>query len=190
MPLLVALAEAFAAAGVNVLRCDLAFRIRRPSGPPSGSAKLDQEGLRRAAELLRRDIESHLSKSATDGAPDVRIFIGGQSYGGRQASMLMAEDERAADGLLLLSYPLHPPGKPEQLRTKHFSQLRVPALFVQGTKDPFGSIEEMESAVKLVKSPTKLVPVEGGGHGLLTKKNKDDVVEAVVREMQWLVAGG
>src|SRR5271168_3574179 len=77
-----------------------------------------------------------------------RVFVGGHSYGGRQASMLCAEtaekspEEAAklAAGLLLLSYPLHPPRKPEQLRTQHFFYLHTPSLFVRGTRDPFGSI--------------------------------------------------
>ncbi|HTR66165.1 MAG TPA: alpha/beta family hydrolase, partial [Terriglobales bacterium] len=92
--------------------------------------------------------------------------LGGHSYGGRQATMLCAEAPELADGLLLLSYPLHPPRKPEQLRTQHFPALRTPALFVHGTRDPFGSIEEMQSALKLVPGRTVLVRVEGAGHDL------------------------
>jgi len=94
-----------------------------------------------------------------------RVFLGGQSYGGRQASMLCAE-EKVADGLLLLSYPLHPPGKPEQLRTQHFSQIQIPVMLVQGTRDPFGSIDEIEAARKQIPAKTLLLPVEGAGHDL------------------------
>src|SRR5206468_8585106 len=96
-PLLVSVAQAFAEAGFTVLRCDLPFRQARPSGPPSpGGSAADREGLRAAAFALRRM-----------GAR--RVFLGGHSYGGRQASMLAASDPGVADGLLLLSYPLHPP---------------------------------------------------------------------------------
>ncbi len=153
-PLLVALAEEFAGAGINVLRCDLPYRQRRPHGPPSpGSAKEDQEGLRRALVLLKSEFAG-------------RAFLGGSSYGGRQASLLAASQPDLADGLLLLSYPLHPPGKPKQLRTAHFPELRTSSLFVSGTKDVFGSIEELSAAIELIPVRTELVPVEGASHGL------------------------
>ena len=94
-----------------------------------------------------------------------RVYLGGQSYGGRQASMLLAEDQ-VAQGLLLLSYPLHPPGKPDQPRTQHLPQIKVPAIFVHGTRDPFGSLEEIESARKLMPAKTLLIPIESAGHDL------------------------
>jgi hypothetical protein len=68
--------------------------------------------------------------------------------------------------LLLLSYPLHPPRKPEQQRTQHLPDLRTPALFVHGTRDPFGSIPEIEQALKMIPAKTKLLTVEGAGHDL------------------------
>ena len=80
--------------------------------------------------------------------------------------MVAADDPALVDGLLLFSYPLHPPRKPEQLRTAHFSSLRTPALFVHGSRDPFGSLEELQSALKLIPAGTLLVPVEGAGHDL------------------------
>ncbi len=80
--------------------------------------------------------------------------------------MLAAEEPGLVDGLLLLSYPLHPPGKHEQLRTAHFPALQTPAVFVHGTKDPFGSPKELEDAVKLISGPVRVVPVEGAGHDL------------------------
>jgi hypothetical protein len=159
-PLLVALAEKFAAAGLTTLRCDLPFRQRRPTGPPSPSdAKHDQDGLRRAVTLMREKFPG-------------RAFLGGSSYGGRQASMLVAGDPELVEGLLLLSYPLHPPGRPAQLRTAHFPQLRTPALFMSGTRDAFGSIEELQAAIQLIPAPTKLVPIEGAVHGLSQKSNR------------------
>lgn len=94
------------------------------------------------------------------------MFLGGLSYGGRQTTLLAAEDATVADGLLLLSYPLHPPGRPEQLRTAHLPSLKMPALFVHGTKDPFGAVEEMQAALKLIPAATALVVVEGAGHDL------------------------
>jgi hypothetical protein len=153
-PLLVAAAEAFAAAGLTVLRCDLPFRQKRPTGPPSPSgAAADRAGLREAVAALRETIAGP-------------IFLGGQSYGGRQATMLAADEPGVADGLLLFSYPLHPPGKPERLRTEHFPRLRVPALFVQGTVDPFGSVDELCAAVGPIPAPTRIIAIDGAGHDL------------------------
>ena len=166
-PLLVALAEAFAASGLNVLRCDLPFRQKRPKGPPSPSgAKRDQDGLRRAVVLMRQRFSG-------------RVYLGGQSYGGRQASMLAAKSE-LAEGLLLLSYPLHPPGRPAQIRTAHFPNLRTPTLFVHGTSDPFASSEELDLAVKLIAAPTKVLEVPDAGHSLLTKGNREKLPNAIV----------
>jgi predicted alpha/beta-hydrolase family hydrolase len=80
---------------------------------------------------------------------------------------MLAADERAvADGLLLLSYPLHPPTKPTQLRTEHLPRLHVPAVFVHGTADPFGSVEALQAAAALVPAPTVVIPVAGSGHDL------------------------
>src|SRR5215472_4707673 len=158
--LLTALGGAFADAGFLVLRCDLPFRQTRPFGPPFPAlAARDREGLRRAIEIVRQK---------TSG----RIFLGGHSYGGRQGSMLAAEQPDLAGGLLLLSYPLHPPRKPEQLRTAHFPQRTRPALFVHGSRDPFGSLEEMRSALKLIPARTELLTVEGAGHDLDFRKKK------------------
>ncbi len=80
--------------------------------------------------------------------------------------MLAAEDPAVADVLLLLSYPLHPPRQPDKARTDHLSAIHTPALFVHGTRDPFGTIAELESALQLIPAKTKLIPVEGAPHGL------------------------
>lgn len=153
--LLKAVAGAFAQAGVTVLRCDLPFRQQRPKGPPfPAQAGRDREGLRRAVEAMREMVPG-------------RVFLGGHSYGGRQASMLAAEEPGLADALLLLSYPLHPPRKPQDLRTGHFGALNTPALFVHGTRDSFGSIEELRAALESIPARTDLAVVDGAGHSLL-----------------------
>lgn len=171
-PFLTALGEAFAAAGIAVLRCDLPFRQARSFGPPRpGEAVRDRQGLKNAVSVFRAV------------APG-RIFLGGQSYGGRQASMLCADDPGLVDGLLLLSYPLHAPGRPDQPRTQHLPKLNVPVLVVQGTKDPFGSIEEIKSALKLIPGKTVLLPVEHEGHdlGFKGKKRNGELPGMVVSE--------
>jgi uncharacterized protein len=151
---LVAVAEAFAADGMAVLRIDLPFRRERLKGAPGpGWAARDRAGLAQAAAALRGLIPG-------------RVFLGGHSYGGRQASMLCAEEPSTAAALLLLSYPLHPPRSPSQQRTAHFPNLHRPALFVHGTRDPFGSPEEMREATALIPGRLELVFVEAAGHDL------------------------
>jgi predicted alpha/beta-hydrolase family hydrolase len=164
-PLLVGLADAFCKAGIAVLRCDLPFRQRRPKGPPSpATAAADRAGLRSAVLALSKIVPGP-------------ILLGGQSYGGRQASMLLADEPDLAAALLLLSYPLHPPGKSEQLRTQHFPRLSVPAIFVQGTADPFGSIAELESAITAIPAPHRIFPIENAGHDL--KRGRFDLTTIV-----------
>jgi len=153
-PLLVALANAFSEHNIEVIRYDLAFRQARPQGPPRpGDAARDREGLREQIAKMR---EKHPGQ----------VWLGGQSYGGRQSSMLAAETPGLVDRLLLLSYPLHPPGKPAQLRTTHFPQLQTPTLFVHGSKDPFGTVQELTSAIALIPAPVQLLEIEGAGHDL------------------------
>jgi uncharacterized protein len=156
-PILLALAEAFAESGWTALRCDLPFRQARRSGAPfpAGAAQ-DREGLHKAVAALRQIVPG-------------RVFLGGHSYGGRQASMLAASDPQVTPALLLLSYPLHPPRKPEQLRTAHFPDLRTRALFVHGARDPFGSHEEMQAALALIPAETSLIVIPKAGHELMSK---------------------
>jgi len=167
-PLLTALAEAFCAAGVTVLRCDLPFRQARPHGPPMrGSAERDQAGLRSAVAAIRRVCTG-------------TVFLGGHSYGGRQASILAAAEPAVTEGLLLLSYPLHPPEKPEQLRTAHFPSLRAPAMFVSGERDGFGTRNELEMALKLIPARTELMMLPGVGHELIGPRNRTELPARVV----------
>jgi uncharacterized protein len=173
--LLIEMSDAFAASGFTVLRFDLPFRSERPHGPPSpGSAARDRDGLRRAVALMK----------ARERGP---LFLGGHSYGGRQATILVSEDSQLVDGLLLLSYPLHPPRKPEQLRTSHFPKLNKPAFFVHGTRDPFGTIQEMNSAVKLIPASHALYEADGAGHDLFIKKAFGELPVRVVSEFQAFV---
>jgi len=156
-PLLVAVAVAFAGAGHAVLRYDLPFRQARKAGGPSGSAKRDQEGIRAAAAVLRQEV------------PGVPVYLAGHSYGGRQSSMVAAENPEIAAALLLLSYPLHPPGQPEKRRVEHFPALRVPVLFAHGTRDAFGSVAELEEAMASIPARAEIRVVEGAQHGLPVK---------------------
>ncbi len=154
-PFLMAAAKSLAEAGYAVLRCDLPFRQAGGGGAMNAAAQArDRAGIVTAASELRALF------------PKTRMVLAGHSYGGRQASMLAAEDPSQADALLLLSYPLHPPRQPEKARTEHFPKLRKPALFVHGSRDPFGTIEELEEALKLISSKVMLKPVPKGPHNL------------------------
>ena len=153
-----------------VLRCDLPYRQSSPQGPPKpGSAERDREGLRHAILAMRQIAQG-------------RIFLGGHSYGGRQSSILGASRPELAAGLLLLSYPLHPPRRPQQLRTQHFPELRIPALFVHGTRDPFGSEEELTEAVRLIPARTSLLFLAGAGHDLKVGKLAEPTLPAQLLE--------
>ncbi len=172
-PLLIALADSFSAAGFTVLRCDLPYRQTRSFGPPGpGDAARDRAGLKNAIAAIKKMI----SGSA---------FLAGHSYGGRQSSMLCAEEPGLVAALLLLSYPLHPPRKPEQQRTQHLPDLHTPTLFVQGTRDPFGSIAEMERALKMIPAKTKLLVIEGAGHdlGFKGKAKQEELPRLILSEL-------
>jgi predicted alpha/beta-hydrolase family hydrolase len=108
-----------------------------------------------------------------------RIFAGGHSYGGRQTTMLAASQKEVVEGLILLSYPLHPPKSPNQMRTAHFPNLQTPLLFVHGTRDGFGSIAEMTAALELIPAQTKLLPIEGAGHELYSKRNEEALLTSI-----------
>jgi predicted alpha/beta-hydrolase family hydrolase len=159
-PLLAAAARTFAEAGYQTLRYDLPFRQQGRKGPPlPAMAAKDRAGIEAAIALLR------------EMAPGARVIAGGHSYGGRQTSMAAAEHHGMADQLLLLSYPLHPPDKPEKLRTDHFPALRTPARFVHGAKDPFGTEAELRAALALIPAKTELILVPGAGHDLKNLKD-------------------
>lgn len=142
--------------GWSVLRCDLPFRQKHAGPPRPNEAAEDRNGLRYALQKLRQETSA-----------ETHLFLGGHSYGGRQATMLAADElDIDAVGLLLMSYPLHPPGKPLQLRTAHLPQLRKPAFFAHGVRDDFGTREEMECALRLSPATTQLFMVDGAGHDL------------------------
>jgi uncharacterized protein len=154
-PVLVKLARAFEEIGITVLRYNLPFRRLRAHGSPHPShAARDREGVRHAVTAMR----------ATVTGP---IVAGGHSYGGRQTAMAAAEESGlAVSSLVLFSYPLHPPGRPEKLRTAYFPDLHMPVLFVQGTKDPFGSPEELRVHLPLIPAATDVIEIAGAAHDL------------------------
>ncbi|WP_347955872.1 alpha/beta hydrolase family protein [Gordonia aichiensis] len=149
-----ALAESLVARGLAVARIDLPYRRDRPKGPPSPSkAARDRDGLVAAVTALR---------SVADGP----LIVGGHSYGGRQASMVAAEQPDLFDALLLTSYPLHPPGKPERSRTEHLPDITAPTLIVHGRSDAFGTSAEFAEVLTRWRGPVRLLEVAKADHSL------------------------
>lgn len=157
---LLALSEALTAAGMAVARIDLPYRQLRPKGPPSAArSNRDREGIRAALDVVSARL------------PGIPAAIGGHSYGGRQASMVAAEDPSGISALVLTSYPLHPPGKPERLRIEHLPQLTVPTVIAQGERDPFGSPTEIEQYFAVVSAPVRILPIAKVGHDLAPRRS-------------------
>jgi predicted alpha/beta-hydrolase family hydrolase len=155
-----------------VARADFPYRRegrRAPDRPPKLLACVVEE----AALLAERA-----------GVAPERIVLGGRSMGGRMCSMAVADGLPAA-GLVLIAYPLHPPGKPDNLRIEHLPRLDLPVLFVSGTKDPFGAPAELEHHTTAIPGPVTHVWFDGKGHDL---KGKDADLAEVVRD--WVAALG
>lgn len=171
-PLLNQLCDEWARRGWLALRYNLPYRRRRPKGPPSGSAVTDRAGIVEAVTL---------AATLVDGP----VVAGGHSYGGRQTSMAVADDGLALDVLTLFSYPLHPPGKPDQLRTEHLPRIAVPTVFTHGTSDPFGTLDELRAAAALIPAPTEIVEITGARHDLGSKTS--DVPKLAVDAAQRLL---
>ncbi len=167
-PALVAIDRAVSVTGVTVERIDFPYRLqgrRAPDKPPVLVAAA-ASAARALADALR--------------VPQDAIALGGRSMGGRMCSMAVAEGLPAA-ALILVSYPLHPPGKPENARTAHFDAIGVPCLFVSGTRDAFGTPDELVAATAAIPGEVTHVWIEGGDHGL---RGKDERVAGSV--VAWL----
>jgi predicted alpha/beta-hydrolase family hydrolase len=168
-PAIVELADAIAATGVTVERMDFPYRLagrRRPDAPA-------------VLETSVRDRAALLADKLRVGAEE--LVLGGRSMGGRICSQVVAGGVPSA-GLAMVSYPLHPPGSPERLRTAHFPELDLPCLFVSGTRDAFGTPAELLEATAAIPGPVSHVWLEGGDHGL--RKHGPAAAEAVAR---WLI---
>jgi hypothetical protein len=163
---LVALAEAVTPAPMS--RIDFPYR-KEGRAFPDRAPKL--------VECVRDEATTLVSRAGI--APE-HLVLGGRSMGGRMCSMAVAEGLPAA-GLMLIGYPLHPPRKPEKLRIEHLPEIDVPCLFISGTRDEFGSPEELAAAHALVSGPVTAVWIDGARHDL--KGADDEVVEAVT---EWL----
>ena len=162
---LIAIEEALAP--LPVARIDFPYRRAGKSFPDKTPVLVD---------CVRSEVRAF---AASLGVPTSQIVIGGRSMGGRMCSMANADEDDPLDvaGLVLVSYPLHPPKKPENLRTEHLPRIKAPVLCVSGTKDNFGTPEELQSSFVVVPTPVTWHWVENGRHEL---QRKDvEVAEAI-----------
>lgn len=112
-----------------------------------------------------------------------RLVIGGKSMGGRIASQVAAAQPDFIDGLVFLGYPLHPPGRPDKLRSEHLPKIKAPLLFVQGARDAFGTKQEIAATIRKLKLPAKLYAIEGGDHSLKVPKSTGVMQQDVYRQV-------
>ncbi|WP_394823790.1 alpha/beta fold hydrolase [Pendulispora albinea] len=150
-------AKTLAAAGIEVTTFNFGYTERKRKAPDP-------------AEVLERCFRAVVHAQAQR-APGP-LFLGGKSMGGRIASQIVAGGSLEADvrGLVFLGYPLHPPGKPTQLRVAHWPKVDVPQLFVQGTRDPFGTVEELTTHLPKLGAPSTVHTVEQGDHSFAVPK--------------------
>ncbi|MDQ3462599.1 MAG: dienelactone hydrolase [Actinomycetota bacterium] len=141
----------------------------------------------RAPKLVAAVVEAAQVLTRKAGVAPERLVLGGRSMGGRMCSMAVAEGLPAA-GLILVSYPLHPPGRPERLRVAHLPALRLPCLFVSGTRDPFATPSELEEATAMIPGPVVHVWIDGGRHEL--KGVEVEVADAVAAWVSAAVGAG
>ena len=163
-PNLLAVEFALAKHGVASLRIDFPYRLAGRRAPDRPAVLLDT--VRNAARGFADELGV---------APEL-VAVGGRSMGGRICSMAVADGMPAA-ALVLISYPLHPPGRPDRLRTEHFPAIRVPCLFVSGDRDAFGSKSELEAEAAAIAGPVTHAWMAGGDHSL--KRRDSEVAETV-----------
>ena len=171
-PGLLALEEAAVPLGIAVARIDFPYRLAGRRAPDRPAVLIDT--VRHAALALAAEL----------GVPGDAIALGGRSMGGRICSMAVAAGLPAA-ALVLISYPLHPPGRPDRLRSEHFPQLLLPCLFVSGDRDAFATQAELAAAVGAIPGPVTHEVLPGGDHGLRRRETA-----AAERVAAWLGAFG
>jgi|SRR5579862_5916372 len=169
-PFLSAVHEGLAARGFVTVKFNFPYKERGGRAPDRAPV----------LEACYRDVLDAVRANRDIAAP--RIVIGGKSMGGRMATHLAAQGADVG-GLLLLGYPLHPAGKPQQLRVAHFDQIRVPALFFAGTRDSLCSLELLRPAIKRLHAPVELHVVDGGDHSFNVPKSMKRAPADVLNEI-------
>jgi predicted alpha/beta-hydrolase family hydrolase len=167
-------ATGLAARGFDAMTFNFLYK-EKGKGVPDPKAKLES--------CYQAVIEAALNHKKLKGS---RLVIGGKSMGGRIASQVAAEHSQGIDGLVFLGYPLHPPGRPDKLRDEHLAAIKAPMLFVQGSRDAFGSEDEIGAIIKKHRLRATLYPIERGDHSFKvpkTLKPQQQVYEDVMDEV-------
>ncbi len=168
-------AEGLAARGVDVVTFNFLY-TEQGRKAPDRQAKLE-DCYRAVAGFVRDKLRGN------------KFFIGGKSMGGRIASQIAASGVDDLSGLVFLGYPLHPPGKPEQLRAEHLSKIRKPMLFVQGERDAFGTASELRPMIKKLKPAAQLYVIAGGDHSFKVPKKMGLTPAQIYQAAQDEIAG-
>jgi predicted alpha/beta-hydrolase family hydrolase len=181
-PFMVRFATALAARGIDTVTFNFLYSEARKRLPDKND-KLEA--------CWRKVIEAFREGVFGRRADDDRLFIGGKSMGGRIASQVAAAPSSDIAGLVLLGYPLHPPGQPDKLRIRHLPAIRAPMLVVQGSRDAFGTPDELRPVLERLTAPTDLYVVDGGDHSFKVAKkavpNQEQVDALVLDEVErWL----
>ncbi len=174
-PFLVKMATALCSRGIEVTTFNFLYAEAKRRAP-------DKNDL--LEETWRAAVAAARARAST-----VRLFIGGKSMGARIATQVLAQGGVDAEGLVLLGYPLHPPGKPTKLRTAHLPRVPAPMLFVQGSRDSFGTPEELRPVLEGLARGTRLYVVEGGDHSLSLPKSSGQTLDATLSRVADEVAG-
>ena len=179
-PFMVQFATALAARGIDTVTFNFLYTEERRRLPDRNDA----------LEACWRAVIERFRGGIQDSGGD-KLVIGGKSMGGRIASQVAAVGRDGIAGLVLLGYPLHPPGKPQQLRIRHLPAIRAPMLLVQGERDAFGTPEELRPVIDTLTAPAELHVVEGGDHSFKVPKKlgvpQDKVYDQVLDVItQWL----
>jgi predicted alpha/beta-hydrolase family hydrolase len=179
---MVQFAQALAARGIEAITFNFLY-TEAGRGIPDRNDKLEA--------CYRGVIDAFHKGLITKAANKRKLVIGGKSMGGRIASQVAAADGSGIDGLVLLGYPLHPPGQPDKLRTKHLPGITAPMLFVQGSRDAFGTPAELQPHIGQLKAPVDLHVVEGGDHSFKVPKSagvsQEQVYDLVLDRIErWL----
>jgi predicted alpha/beta-hydrolase family hydrolase len=178
-PWMVKMAQALAALALDVVTFDFLYAAARRRAPDKNDVL--EATWRAAVDAVR---------ARTDVAQG-RLFIGGKSMGGRIATQVAAHPDVDVAGVVLLGYPLHPPGKPQQLRTAHLPKVRAPMLFVQGSRDAFGTPAELAPHIEPLREAqpaTRLFVVEGGDHSLARPKSSGESLDSTLQRVAGEVA--
>ena len=174
---IVAFARGIAALGIDAITFDFPYITQKRRIPDRGPAL--EACYRAVIETVRKEIESARGF----------LFLGGKSMGGRIATQVAAVDrDLPVAGLVLLGYPLHPPGRPTVLRAAHLPAIRRPMLFVQGSRDTFGTPSELNPVLAGLSPPPTLHAVAGGDHSLNVSRRDQEVQAAVYNDVQRTIA--